>query len=176
MKKKPNGIVIEPTTVSKLFYIYKEFIFFDNEYIQWCVSVFVKSQQLADDDIEWLLENWQESEHLLNRILRYPVNHPKIFNWAQKTYSTYRNDLRRRLSELIALLITDDVPAHIVEHESKECILWAIYWAGMSVEAKQPLLKKYFSIEALDATLEISSRLDLPEVLEHALEEISVQK
>jgi len=95
---------LKPATVAMLFRIYQQFIFQNNENVQWCVSVIVKGKLLSDAAINRLVKNSNRSEHIINRLLLYPEPHPKIRKWAKRVYG--EDSLRRRGSEVMALLMT----------------------------------------------------------------------
>lgn len=166
VRSKPVELELDSDTLARLFYLYKRFVFHSNEDVQWCVSIFIKSQLLDDDSIHWLISNYRKSNHVVNRLLRYPAGRPLIVKWAADVYK--RGELRHRKSEVIGLLITDHIPSFVRE-DNNTSIIWAIYYARTSDEIKQQLLMKYFSFESLDAILEVCIRLHYPRVIEFAL-------
>lgn len=70
--KSAQPTALRPHTIDMLFRIYQQFIFRDNENVQWGVSVILKGKVLSDDAIDWLVENSNKSEHIVNRLLLYP--------------------------------------------------------------------------------------------------------
>jgi hypothetical protein len=168
IRNKPDDGALSDLVVEKLFFIYKNFINDHREDVQWCVSAFIMSQPLSEENIRWLISNYQDSIHLVNRLLRYPTKNQLIVNWAESIYQ--KNELRDRKSEVIALLIDEEVPSYV--KENSDCIIWAIYHAKVSDGVKQQMLKEHFSIESIDAFIEVCNRLKYPSVLEFALAQL----
>ena len=166
--KEPEQVIISQEVISRLFRIYKEYIFIENEKIQWCVSAILKNQILNDEDIQWLTFHYQESDHLVNRLLRYPDRNPRITVWAEQVYKS--NALPDRLSEVIGLLIDEDIPSYVKERGSE--LIWAIYYSLIPDIVKQNLLRKYYSMETLETILTVSSRMNFPIVMEFILKEL----
>jgi hypothetical protein len=157
------------TTTSLLFSLYRNYIFHHNEEVQWCVSTLIKDQILDDEYIEWLVAHYQETNHIVNRLLRYPERHKLIVRWATKVYKN--NELNDRSSEIIALLIGDNIPDFINEANSNT-VLWGIYYARSSAAIKRRLLIQHANFDNLEHVLNISMRLEIPEVIEHMLNQI----
>jgi hypothetical protein len=145
----------------KLFYLYKHFIFKGSEEVQWAVSVFIKDQILDDDEIKWLIENYLESDHLVNRLLRYPEYNQLITEWAKEIYLS--GNCPDRLSEVIALTIQYDLPEYV--SEKSNVISWAIYYSKCSIEKKEELLVKYLDYENYHSALECAERLNIPSIV-----------
>ncbi len=162
LKNNPYGLELESQTVTKLFYLYKSYVFHKNEEVQACANLLIRFQRLNDDQINWLISTWDRSEHSLNRLLRYPQRNPLITHWAKDRYQ--HRELLERCAELIALLIDEGIPDFA--REDNETIVWAIYYSRASDEIKQRLLRERFSIESLDALREVSVRLRYPAVIE----------
>lgn len=163
---------LQSETIKLLFSIYKKLIFIVSETNQWYLSRIIKDQKLDESDIKWLIENSDESVHLLNRLLRYPTYHPMICKWAEKVYQD--NKYKDRESEIIALLILDDIPPYI-EIENCNQILWAIYYSRTSLDMKERLLINYFSPECFKSALEISLRLNLRSVIDEMIKKLSTK-
>lgn len=149
---------LSPITITKLFYLYQHYIFDERQEIQWCVSSLLKDQRLLDSEIQWFIDNHDKSVHLINRLLRYPIQNEIIQKWALTTY-TNKNLIERR-SELIALLINDDIPV-AVRNENKEVILWSVYYAKIENKIKSTLLSQLFSEEVFETFVDICLRLKL---------------
>lgn len=145
----------------KLFYLYQYFIFTGSEEVQWAVSVYIKDQILDDDEIKWLVENYHESDHLVNRLLRYPEYNQLITEWAEEIYLS--GDCPDRLSEVIALTIQNDIPDYV--SENSDIISWAIYYSKCPIEKKEELLIKYIDYENYHSALECAERLNIPSIV-----------
>lgn len=156
------GHKLDSQTVGNLFYLYKTFIFHNNEEVKMCANSLIRFQQLDDKSVRWLISHWDKSGHSLNRLLRYPEKHPLISEWAKDIYQ--QGQLMERQSEVIALLIDENIPAFVKEKDAT--IIWAIYYSRISDEAKQRLLMERFSVDFLDTLWEVSLRLGFPSVIE----------
>jgi hypothetical protein len=166
LKNRKSVRKSDSSIVEDLFDLYKEFIFSKNEEVQWCVSTFIKGQILENEDINWLISNYKKSEHIINRLLRYPVYNDLVRNWAQRVY--LNGELRGRLSEVIAILVTNDIP-EFVDTNNTDVIIWAIYYAKCSDVTKQNLIREYTNLDVIDTTLEVAMRLGYPSIIEYIL-------
>jgi hypothetical protein len=147
LKNNPFELKLGEKAINKLFYLHKAYIFHKNQQVSACANMLVKSQNLDDESINWIISNWENSEHLLNRLLRYPVKHPLVTQWATEMYQQHK--LRDRKAELIALLIDEIIPSFIKENNNT--IIWAIYYSRVPDEVKQRLLMERFSVENLES-------------------------
>jgi hypothetical protein len=157
------------STAAKLFCLYRTFVFHHSEDVRWCVSRLVKGRVLQDDWIRWLVAHYRESGHLVDRLLLYPVAHPLITEWAAGVWQ--RGELRDRESQVMALLICDEIP-DCVRGADAASVVWAVYYARVSDETKQRLLMQNLSLETLDAVLDVSNRLGYPAVIKYALAQL----
>ena len=144
----------------KLFYLYKCFIFSENEEIQWAVSIFIKDVVLDNADVLWLIDNHDESEHIINRLLRYPVYNTEISKWAERVYKN--GDLLNRQSEVIAILISDEVPDYI--SVSSDVLMWAIYHSKCDNTLKEQLILSHLDFAEYAVALEVAQRLHFSSV------------
>ncbi len=87
LTKSVEPISLRQSTVEKLFRVYQEFIFHSNDSVRWCVSAILKDKIMTDSAIDWLIQKWTLSDHVLNRLLLYPIAHPKIRLWAENLYT-----------------------------------------------------------------------------------------
>ncbi|MEM5777815.1 MAG: hypothetical protein QXJ06_05245 [Candidatus Aenigmatarchaeota archaeon] len=154
--------------ISKLFDVYKEFIFDKNEELKWCVSTFIKDQVLEKTALKWLLANYKKSNYIVNRLLRYPCKNKLIKDWARSVY--LNKELRNRTSEVIALLIEQDIPSFVKE-SNPQILIWAIYYARINRKRKQELLKKY-GFKSVRTTIDVCTRLGYPAVIEFLLQRL----
>ncbi|MBU2609952.1 MAG: hypothetical protein KJ606_03250 [Chloroflexi bacterium] len=162
LKNNPFGLELDSRTVGKLFYLYKTLISHKSEEIRACANLLIRFQCLSDDGVSWLISNWDRSEHLLNRLLRYPQKHPLITQWAKGIYQ--QGQLRDRQAEIVALLIDESIPSFVTEYE--DTIIWAIYYSRVFDKIKQRLLMERFLVESLDSLWKVSVRLKYSAVIE----------
>lgn len=159
-KKLPSRVVRD------LFAIYRQLILAGREELQWALSRLIRDQKLTDGEIAWLVEHWRESDHLVNRLLRYPVPHPNVAAWARQCYAA--GLLSDRKSELLALLIPEDGIAPFAK-EDPVVLAWALVRLGI------PLERKLAHLAALEPRLpaaliaDISLRLGDPRLIHRAL-------
>ena len=165
---------ISNDTVEKLFQIYKKFVFSQNDTVKWCVSVIIKGRPLTDSAVEWLIQNCTYSDHILNRLLLYPITHPRITQWAEKAY--HDNAVPERLSELIALLINVRNADKFARDNGVNVIVWAIFKSRISNEEKIGMLKKYCNVEAFASIVAVADRLRSPEILSYFLDKLERQE
>ncbi len=153
-------------TVSLLFKLYKHYIFDHREDIQWCISALLRGRQLRDSELSWIIERYKESEHLANRLLRYPVDSPLVYNWVKKIYD--EGGIDGRNSELLGLMIRDCLPDKI-KNESKETLIWAVFYSRANINIKAALLEELYSEENVKSFIEVCMRLELPLVMNNIL-------
>ena len=162
LRNNPFAMELDSQTVSKLFSLFKTFVFHPSEDVRGCANSLVLMQRLNAEEVAWLVANWDRSDHILNRLLRYPVKHSLISAWAKEEY--LQGELWRRRSELIGLVIEDSIPSFVSEEE--DTIVWALYYARIPDEDKRRLLMERFSLQALHCLCEVSVRLRYRDVIE----------
>lgn len=143
----------------KLFNLYQIFVFSEREEIQWCVSAFLKNQLLVSKDIDWLIENYRRSNHIVNRLLRYPRPTDAIRRWAEEVCSSAL--LLERHSEVIGLLL----PERFQELRSTEdavSLAWGVYYAHANDSEKEEMLMQMANIETVESVMEVARRLHYP--------------
>ena len=154
--REGTGTSIDSTTVDRLFELYQHFVFDRLNDIRWCISVILRDKPLRPSQVRWLVEHQAESEHIVNRLLRYPRFDPVIADWARET-------LQRR-SELLGRLIVDSLPPE-ARRLSPPTVLWAIYYSSAPIDVKDKLLVKCTTAGSVDDVIEICLRLNRPTVL-----------
>ncbi|MBI4285365.1 MAG: hypothetical protein HY670_05650 [Chloroflexi bacterium] len=175
LSRNVRSASISYDTVEKLFLIYKKFVFSQKDEVKWCVSAIVKGRPLSDDAVEWLIQNCTHSDHILNRLLLYPTNHPKITQWAEKAY--HENSVpEERRSELIALLLNIENADKFAHDNGANIMVWAIFKSRISIEGKVSLLKKYCNVEAFASIVTVADRLGSLEILSHFLDKLQRQE
>lgn len=155
-------------TVRMLFQIYPALIFEVPEDAQWAASVLIKGQTLEESEIQWLIENYRRSVHILNRLLLYPEPHPIIEAWAERVYKA--DEFPEREAEVVALLIHNDIPPYVsCEDEIK---LEAIARARISDSVKDALIRKFACPNNYDKVLELALRLRMSSLILHMVESL----
>ncbi len=151
---------------SKLsFQVFRKYVLYHNAVMSSCANRLLVNVILDDDSIKWLLDNADESEHVLNRILRYLIYREFIANWAKQKYQS--NALPNRTSELIGLMIKEDVP-HFIDSDTKVKI-WGIYYSRTCDDVKKMLLLSLYSFDIIDDFISICKRLGYFDIIEETL-------
>jgi hypothetical protein len=163
---------ISATIVDRLFDLYQTFVFDRLEEIRWCVSAILKDKPLRPCQVRWLVDHYQESEHIVNRLLRYPRFDPVVADWARANMRLPK--LEDRTSELLGRLILQTLPPE-ARQLPIPTVLWGIYYSSAETPVKQRLLEQSASAEAVDDLIEISLRLRMPAVLEKFVSQYAIQ-
>ena len=135
--KGNNSPPLSVNSVSLLFQIYQHYIFCGKADYEWCVSSLLRGRNLNQGEIQWLIDNWNKAERIVNRLLRYPSYDSLISEWARQRY--INSELLDRKSEVMACFISDDF-SDICKKESPDSIIWAIYYANLSIKQKEDML------------------------------------
>ena len=155
-------------TVARLFEIYRALILDSREEVEWCLSRLLKDRELSTEAVSWLLEHWEDSIHVLNRLLRYPAPDERIAAWALKRYEG--GDLADRRSEVIAILLPVSGLRGFVE-EDPETLSWAIMHSLAPHDCKVRWLRSIQSRVPARALVEYAVRLNAPAVVRAALKD-----
>ena len=169
IKRAPENHRLPEHTVENVVAIYQELILRIGEDGQWCLSRLLLGQPVSDVALQWLIANWNASEHITNRLLRYPEKNVAIAAWARAQYEA--NTLANRKSEIIALLIDARIPA-FTQHEPPEVLAWAIYYARTVVSAKVALLQPLISKLPVEMAIDLARRFDSKDLIHKCLVEI----
>jgi hypothetical protein len=172
LRNNPFEIELNESTIKKLFFLHQTFILHKNEDVRACANSLVMSRRLDDEDIRWIIANWEKSDHLLNRLLRYPVKNSLISQWATEIY--HSGKIRDRISEVVALLIDENIPPYVKENQNT--IVWSIYYARISDSTKKRHLMDNFSKESADSLWKIATRLKYPDVVQFMHQKILAQQ
>ena len=158
---------LDDTTLKALFNVYKGMILILPEDGQWFTSVLIKNQELADEDIRWLIDNYTDSIHLLNRLLLYPVPNRQVYNWAK---NLAKKDImpENRESEVIACILNFD--ENIIEdYENDEMLIWAIAKSKIPDDRKIALLEKFINNKNFDLLIQIAQKYKFKKLLQKML-------
>lgn len=168
--KNSNGVSgLESETVRFLFQVYKNVIFNVPEEGQWAASILIKGQILEDAEIHWLIQNYRQSIHPLNRLLLYPEYHPAIAAWAEDVYKAH--ELPNRETELIALFIQRDIPPFVVQTDTNQ-LIEAVSRARIPVADKEAFLMKLACPQNFNTLIDIALRLKMPPLIHYVIREI----
>jgi len=158
--------------LDKIFYLFKEIIQMvppANCDIVNCLSVALKDQVLIDDNVNWLVQNVEKDETILNRLLRYHTQNKIIEEWAIQSVDS--DIIKGRESELYGILIKDKIP-DILKERDRNQLAWGVYYSKTSNETKEKLLIEIADEINYRSVCKISYRLNLPDVLRSLIEQI----
>lgn len=151
IKNRSSSETFSKELLSDLFFLYQTFILNSSEEIQWAVSTFIKDQPLEEECINWLIANYEESDHIVNRLLRYPIRNHLLTDWARQIYE--EGKLQNRASEVIGILIEEDIPENL--RVNNRTLMWAIYYSKVSENKKRKLILKYLDYQDYSTALDI---------------------
>jgi len=121
--KSENRNNIPKEIKSKLFELFRQIVVFENlklnnrslEYLKNSTNNLLIEIKLSNDQIRFLFDNVNKSNHVLNRILRYPEKSKIISSWARENFE---NDLFRHRRAEMAGWIIDENPAFEIDVET----------------------------------------------------------
>ena len=152
--------------VRDLFAIYRSRILESREEVQWCLSRLIKSQLLAEDELDWILLNWHRSKHLANRLLLYPTSDSRIQNWALERYRA--GDLPGRESEIVAIILPQ-LRIGALEGLNEETLAWAVMRSSLPERQKLDTLLEIAPRLPAQTAIEIATRMGFADVIHAAL-------
>jgi hypothetical protein len=153
----------------KVFKIYQELILNEPDDVCWKLSNMLKNRELLPYQIDWLLDNIALSEHILNRVLRYPVKNKSISRWAET--AIHNEELWNRRSEIIGCILNYRPK---FRHKNHQNLVWGIYYSKLTHEEKKVLLDKYFYADNLSELLKICDRQNYTDLIKKWFQEISL--
>lgn len=145
--------LLDEEMIDKLFFIFRELILEVNDDLAWSVSFLIKDINLKQEHIDWLIENQDISEHVINRLLRYPISNQVLANWAKTCIKN--NILTERLSELVSLILNIDKNYCCSDLNAQ---LWGIHYSKINDELKKELLSNFLTVENLEEFIKICER------------------
>jgi len=128
---------LETETIDKMFFLFKSLIINAKEELAWKLTVLIKERELSEEQICWLIDYYDKSVHIQNRLLRYPALNKKISDWGYRCLSN--GELNNRISELIALQINFNKK---FRHKNKVAFVWGIHFCQLNENDKKALLLK----------------------------------
>ncbi|HYK75992.1 MAG TPA: hypothetical protein VEV16_03385 [Daejeonella sp.] len=162
-----DNTFIDSTTSDKLFFVFKSLINEVNETIAWSLSVTIKDIELSQENIDWLIDNYEISEHLQNRLLRYPKPNEAITTWCDQRLK--KKDLDNRLSELIGLRLNFDTD---LTFKDKTSLIWGIHYSKLTVKKKKELLLKHLTGDNFEELIKICEKNNFTDVISQLYNDI----
>lgn len=125
LKKVETKVNINSHTASKIFKLFKEIVYYENlklakesvENTKKAINSIMRGVKLKEDEIQWLCDHSNQSEFILNRILRYHIKSKAISGWSQKNFE--KDFARDRRSEITSWII-DENPNYKIDRETVE--------------------------------------------------------
>jgi len=160
---------IDEKLTDKLFFIFKKLLLDVNEDLAWSVSSLIKGIHLKQEQIDWLIVNQDISEHVINRLLRYPFPNKTLADWAVNCINN--KSLSKRLSELISLILNVDRDYLCNDSIAQ---LWGIHYSQLSDNLKKELLFQYLAIDNLEEFLKICERNNYNDLIAKTYNDIAI--
>lgn len=152
--------IIDNKITEKLFFVFKSLINEVNDQIAWKLSVTIKDIELEQENINWLIANYEDSEHIQNRLLRYPNPNKGISAWAEERLK--KRDMQERESELIGLKLNFDMNYNF---EDKSKLIWGVHYAKISSNDKKKLLLRHMVQDNFEEFLKICEKNDFNDII-----------
>ena len=154
---------VDSKVSENIFIIFKSLIYNNNILIGSKANALLKDIKLSDENIQWLIDNYETSIHIQNRLIRYPESKQAITKWAEKMLKI--GELEDRRSELIGLLLNNNFDlkdlirfSTIEERTNKLNLVWGIHFSKLNDDIKKELLLMHLSVDNFDEVLKICER------------------
>lgn len=158
---------IDSTTSDKLFFVFKTLINEVNETIAWSLSMTIKDIELSQENIDWLIDNYEISEHIQNRLLRYPKPNKAITIWCDQRLK--KKDLENRLSELIGLRLNFGTS---FTFKDKTSLIWGIHYSKLPDKTKKELLLKHLTADNFEELIKICEKNNFTDIISQLYNDI----
>ena len=158
---------IDSKISDKLFVVFRSLITEVNETSCWNLSVTIKDIELSQENIDWLIENYEISEHIQNRLLRYPRPNMAITTWSSQRIT--EKDLDNRLSELIGLRLNLDTD---FSFEDKTSLIWGIHYSKLPDARKKELLLQNLTESNFNELIKICEKNNFTDVISQIYNDI----
>lgn len=109
--KNPDKKNLSDETSSQLFELFRIVLTEGNPVIkeetfkemQQQVNLILKGVKLKEEELQWMIDNLEKSEHFLNRILRQPAKSKVVSEWVKENFLNH--SYRERRAELIGRML-----------------------------------------------------------------------
>jgi hypothetical protein len=161
MKKNSNS-ELSPKIVRKIFSLYKELIINSSNAVYSALNNLLRGQLLEENEINWLIKNYKNSDSILNRLLKYHIKSKIISDWAIEIYNS--KEIENRKSEIIGLIL--DYNPHF-SHPNKNGLIWGVYFSHLNKEEKRKILLANLDDTTFDDIIDVASRIQAINLLEN---------
>jgi len=168
IRRQCDKSFIDENISDKLFFVFQTLITKVNETISWSLSVTIKDIELSQANVNWLIENFESSEHIQNRLLRYPIANKAITKWCDKCLKS--KDLENRLSELIGLRLNFNPNFN---YKDKTSLLWGIHYSKLPDNTKKELLLKHMTFDNFEELIKICEKNNFTDIISQLYNEIT---
>jgi hypothetical protein len=153
IRSQLKPIYIDKNTSKKLFFIFQSLILKLRSNITWSISILIRDIVLSKDNIKWLINNHEKSEHIHNRLLRYPKPNKDITKWGKCCLK--ERILNNRISELIGLQLNFN---RNYTYKNKTVLIWGIHYSKLKNSVKKQLLLKHLTQNNFEEMIKICER------------------
>jgi len=155
-----DPVFIDKKISEKLFFVFQRLITEVNSEIAWSLSITIRDIELSQEHIEWLIDNFEKSEHIQNRLLRYPKSNKSITDWGNRCIKS--GQLTNRLSELIGLRLNFDKD---FSFKDKTALMWGIHYSKLDDTTKKELLLKHLTNDNFEDLLKICEKNNYTDII-----------
>jgi hypothetical protein len=111
--KNSDNIPTDPIVIDKLFVVFKHYSL--KTYAdQWKIALFLKDMKLRDEQIIWLINNYNNNLQIENRVLRYPYPNNSLKDWAKDMLKKYSFNVPRA-SEILSLALDENTFSYFLD-------------------------------------------------------------
>ncbi len=152
---------LDKETTDNLFFLFSSLIVGAQNEIAWKLTTLIKDLELDEAQVKWLIENYKSSEHIVNRLLRYPKVDRQISAWGKDCMK--KHELEGRISELIGLQLNTNVS---FKYKDKVAYVWGVHYSKLDEGTKKDLLLKATSLRTIVEIIRICERNQFLEIIE----------
>lgn len=133
--------------INLLFNVYKKYVLKETNEV-WRVSKYIKDLVLSKDQIQWLIDNSDKNELVLNRVIRYPYENVDLQKWAESKLNSKEINYKR-FSEILGLALNGKSFLSYFNNKkiSTQNLSWAIFYSKLENKGQylKQLLERDFS-------------------------------
>jgi len=166
-----DNLFIDGNLSEKLFFVFKSLITEVNDTISWSLSMIIKDIELSHENIDWLIENYEKSEHMQNRLLRYPKPNKEITNWSDQCLK--QKKLQNRISELLGLKLNFYPDFN---YKNKTSLLWGIHYSKLQDNIKKELLIKHMTHDNFEELIKICNKNEFTDIISQLYNDLGKDK
>ncbi len=122
--------------INLLFCVYQKYVLKETNEV-WRVSKYIKDLILSKDQIQWLIDNSDKNELVLNRVLRYPDENADLQKWAESKIKSKAINYKR-FSETLGLALSENNFLSYFNDKkiSTQNLSWAVFYSKLENKGK----------------------------------------